>query len=362
MRVFYDGFIYQEQLAGGINRYFANIIKRLPMDWVPLMTTCQSRVVNYPSHPNLSVFRFPRVRPMRVTHKMEKYFFRCVTSALDFDIAHPTYYSLLTRRELSAYRRPVVLTVWDMTHELFPEYFADSAEVVRRKRKALEAAQAVICISENTKRDLLERYDVPAERVRVTYLASEIDESLAHGPEPVPVEPYFLYVGARSGYKNFPRVLAAFASIASQRPDLQLGAVGAPFNATEARAIADLKLSERIWLYYGVSDAHLAKLYHRSLALVYPSLYEGFGIPPVEAMMCGTAVVAANSSSLPEVIGDAGLLFNATATDELADILLLLMDHPRERERLIARGRERAQVFSWDQTAAQTLEVYRSVV
>ena len=362
MRIFYDGFIYQEQIAGGINRYFANIIKRLPADWVPLLTTCQTRVVNYPAHPNLQVFKFRRARPLRITYMMEKYFFRYVMSKLDFEIAHPTYYSLLTRQELSAYRRPVVLTVWDMTHELFPQYFADSAEVSHRKRKAVEAAQAVICISENTKKDLLERYKLPAERVRVTYLASEIDESLAHGPEPVPEQPYFLYVGARPGYKNFQRLLAAFANIVSQRSEVQLCAVGAPFSAAEARTIADLKLSQRIWSYDGVSDAHLAKLYHRSLALVYPSFYEGFGIPPVEAMMCGTAVIAANSSSMPEVIGDAGLLFNPAVTDELADILLLLVDNPQERERLIARGRERARAFSWDQTAAQTLEVYRSVV
>ncbi len=362
MRIFYDGFIYQEQVAGGINRYFANVIKRLPEECVPLLTTCQSRAVNYPAHQNLRVFRFKRARPLRISYRMEKYFFRFVTSALDFDIAHPTYYSLLTRQDLSSYRRPLVLTVWDLTHELFPQYFADSAEVVDLKRKAVEAAQAIICISENTKKDLLERYQLPVERVHVTYLASEIDESLAYGPEPIPARPYFLYVGARQGYKNFQRLLAAFANIASQRPDVQLGIVGAPFSDEEARAVADLKLTGRISSYGHVSDSHLAKLYRCSLALVYPSLYEGFGIPPIEAMMCGTAVIAANSSSLPEVIGDAGLLFNPAATDELADLLLLLVDDPAERERLVTRGRARAQDFSWDRTAAQTLEVYRSVV
>ncbi|MGH8526939.1 MAG: glycosyltransferase family 4 protein, partial [Gammaproteobacteria bacterium] len=213
-----------------------------------------------------------------------------------------------------------------------------------------------------TKKDLLERYALPPERVHVTHLASEIDESLAHGPEVVPSRPYFLYVGARAGYKNFQRLLVAFANIASLRLDVQLCAVGAPFNAAEARAIADLKLSGRVESYDRVNDEHLAKLYRCSLALVYPSLYEGFGIPPVEAMMCGTAVVASNSSSLPEVIGNAGLLFNPESTDELADLLLLLIDNPGERERLVARGRERARVFSWERTAAQTFEVYRSVI
>ena len=362
MRIFYDGFIYQGQVSGGINRYFANVIKRLPADWVPLLTTCQSRALNYPTHQNLRVFKFKRRRPLRVTYRMEKYFFRGVTSLLDFDLAHPTYYSLLTRRELRSYQRPVVLTVWDMIHELFPQYFADSEEVALQKRKAIEAAQAIICISHNTKKDLLERYALPADRVSVTHLASEIDERLSHGLEPVPERPYFIYVGARLGYKNFARLLEAFSNIASQRPEVQLVTVGAPFSPAEARAIADHKLLERVSTYNQISDAHLAKLYRCSLALIYPSLYEGFGIPPLEAMMCGTAVIAANSSSLPEVIGDAGLLFNPQSTDDLADLLLLVIDDPTERERLIERGRMRAQAFSWNQTAAQTHNIYRSVV
>lgn len=361
MRIFYDGFIYRLQSAGGINRYFANIIRHLPADCTPLLATCESRAVNYPAHGNLRVYKFRRVRPQRITRRAEKYFFRCVASILDFDLAHPTYYSLLTGRELGSYRRPVVLTVWDMIHELFPQHFPDHAEVARQKRKAFEAAQAIICISENTKKDLLERYPLPEERVSVTHLASEIDASLSHGPEPVPDPPYFIYVGARAGYKNFGGLLAAFARVSSLRRELRLCVVGPPFAAAEERAVAEAGLAGRVEHYGQVSDTHLAKLYRCSVAFVYPSLYEGFGIPPVEAMACGAAVIASNSSSLPEVIGDAGLLFDPTSTDELADLLLLLADSPSERERLVARGRERSRAFSWERTAAQTLAVYRAV-
>lgn len=361
MRIFYDGFVYQLQSAGGVNRYFANIIGHLPADCTPLLTTCERRAVNYPAHQNLRVYKFSWGRPRRVTHRAEKYFFRFVTSVVDFDVAHPTYYSLLTRQELGAYRRPVVLTVWDMIHELFPEHFFDSAEVARQKRKAVEAAQAIICISENTKKDLLERYPLQEGRVSVTHLASEIDASLSHGPEPVPARPYFLHVGARAGYKNFGCLLAAFARVSSLRRDFQLCVVGPSFDAGEERAIAEIRLTGRVEHYGQVSDAHLAKLYRCSVALVYPSLYEGFGIPLVEAMACGTAVVASNRSSLPEVLGGAGLLFDPAA-DDLADLLLSLIDDPAERERLVALGRERAREFSWDDTVAQTLDVYRSVV
>jgi glycosyltransferase involved in cell wall biosynthesis len=110
-----------------------------------------------------------------------------------------------------------------------------------------------------------------------------------------------------------------------------------------------------------MGDRHLAKLYRCSIALVYPSLYEGFGIPPLEAMSCGTPVIAANTSSIPEVVGDEGILFNPKSSDDLADILLSVLDNPLERDRLIKKGLQRSELFSWDRTVAQTLDVYCSV-
>jgi glycosyltransferase involved in cell wall biosynthesis len=361
MRILYDGYVYREQPTGGINRYFANLIKRLPGDVVPLLTTPGDHTLDYPAHANLKTFRFKGVRPLRVSFRMEKYYFRCLEAAVNFDVAHPTYYSLLTQRDFAAYRRPIVLTVWDMTHERFTNHFRDGAQVVEMKRKAIEAAHSIICISESTKKDLLEYYPHVTEgRVRVTHLASELDESMGYGPEMIPLRPYFLFVGARGGYKNFSNLLAAFARVANGRQDLTLCVVGTPFSAAEQRDITEMRLSGRVEHYGRASDAQLAKLYRHSIALVYPSLYEGFGIPLVEAMACGTAVVASNRASLPEVLGAAGLLFDP-AVDDLADILLSLVENPSERERLVALGRKRAQDFSWDRTAAQTIDVYHSV-
>jgi glycosyltransferase involved in cell wall biosynthesis len=362
MRIFYDGYVYREQSAGGINRYFANLIKRLPGHFVPMLTTSQDHMLDYPAHANLQTFRFKRLRPLRVSCRVEKYYFRFMEAAINFDVAHPTYYSLLTQRDLAAYRRPVVLTVWDMTHERFTNQFRDGALVVEMKRKAVEAAHSIICISENTKKDLLEHYPHLTEKcIRVTHLASELNESLAFGPEMVPSRPYFLYVGARGGYKNFSNLLTSFGKLAGARHDLALCVVGTPFTAAEKRDVAETKLSGRVEHYGQASDTQLAKLYRHSIALVYPSLYEGFGLPLVEAMACGTAVIASNSSSIPEVLGGAGLLFNPAA-DDLADVLLSLIDNPAERERLVTLGHVRARQFSWDQTVTQTLDVYRSLV
>jgi glycosyltransferase involved in cell wall biosynthesis len=364
MHILYDGQIYAFQKAGGINRYFANLISRLPQDFNLALTTCKRQDVNYPVHPNLKTFFYKRfgLRPGFVSYWLEKYYFRSVASFNSFDIVHPTYYSLLTRQEINQCRSPVVLTVHDMICEIFAEQMDSTGQYADEKRKAILAAQAIICVSENTKKDLLERYSVSEEKLTVIHQASEIDASLSHGSEPVPSRPYYFYVGGRYDYKNFDGLLAAFAKAVSVRPDIALCVVGSPFNETEEKLIAELGLTGHIEHYGYASDTHLAKLYRCSVAFVYPSLYEGFGIPPLEAMSCGTAVIASNCSSIPEVVGDAALLFNPKSTGDLADILLSVLDNPIERDRMIARGYQRAQAFSWDKTVAQTLDVYRSVV
>lgn len=368
MRLLYDGEIYSMQAAGGINRYFASLIGRLPASFNPTLLAAKTCEINQPVHPRLKIYGRQKLDLRNFSTRLDSYHSRlrsgCLQTFVDshrFDIAHPTYYRLLTRRDLSAYRCPVVLTVWDLIHELFPRQMDPRGHAAELKRKALEAAQAIICISENTKKDLLEYYRVPEAKVKVILLASEIDVDLSYGPETVPSRPYYLYVGSRSRHKNFNGLLAAFGKAVSVRPEMALCVVGEPFVESEKRVICDLKLTNYIEHYRFTSDAHLAKLYRHSLALVYPSLYEGFGLPPLEAMSCGTTVVASNVASIPEVVDDAGLLFDPASTDELADRLLFLLNNPAERERLIAKGRERARAFSWNKTVAETLQIYRSL-
>ena len=372
MRLLYDGTIFGFQAAGGISRYFTSLIRRLPADWQPSIITPQVENLIFPEHPHLHVYRWRRFRPTQLSNVLERRYFQAVVRRTRPRLVHPTYYTLLTRRQASAnqfdrnYRCPVVLNVWDMIHEVYPRMIEQSDFWAARKREAVQAADAVICISEHTKRDLLERLPVPEEKVFVVPLASDLDERLAHGDEPTPPSPYFLYVGGRSaGYKNFDGLLAAFARVAAQRPEPILAVVGPPLTAQENQRIDALGISGRVQRLPMTSDSGLAKLYRCAQAFVYPSLYEGFGIPPLEAMACGTAVIASDRSSLPEVVGEAGLSFDPTnpdATEHLAAHLLSMLDDPSRRAELISRGRERAKLFSWDLAAAQTLAVYRRVL
>jgi glycosyltransferase involved in cell wall biosynthesis len=333
LRILYDGEIYRAQVAGGINSYFASLIGRLPCSYRPTMLVAQSCGLSQPVHPRLKIRsqqetnRNNSAGPEGFYSRLNRRYLRTSTDSSRFDLAHPTYYQLVTGEDFSSYRCPLVLTVWDMIHELFADHMDPDAE----------------------------------SKVCVTPLAPDFDMEFTEGPEIVPSRPYFLYVGSRSSYKNFDGLASSFARAASARPDMTLCVVGAPFNEVELRLVSELKLMSHVENYGYVTNNHLTKLYRHSIALVYPSLYEGFGIPPLEAMMCETAVLASNVASIPEVVADAGLLFDPRSPDELINGLLLLFDSPSERERLIARGRERVKMFSWNTTATKTLEIYRSI-
>lgn len=363
MRILYDGTIYSMQAAGGINRYFANLIANLPETVVPTLLTRQRRKLNWPTHPNLrTVQRSLAFRPGRIARQLENAYYRTMSRPSRYDLLHPTYFWLASGRALGDYRCPIVVTVYDMIYELFGEEVETEARyVIAQKKKCILAAQAILCISESAKRDLLSFYPQVEDKVTVTPLASDMRPEMSYGLEPVPARPYFLYVGMRMSYKNFDGLLRAFRQVASTNPDVALCVVGSAFTEAENQKVAELGLLGRVEHYGAVGNNHLAKLYRCSLAFVYPSLYEGFGIPLLEAMSCGTVVVAADRSSIPEVVQDAGVLFDPEAPDVLADILLMLAADPEKRQQYIQKGFGQAQNFSWQKTAAQTLAVYNTL-
>ncbi len=363
LTVLYDGEMFTTQPAGGVNRYFERVIGGLPRDWTPVLTTAERRDVHFPAHPRLRVHHFQRYgfRPGRVAYWLEPHVFRFAERRAHADVLHPTDYRLLTRRAFDRVRTPLVVTVWDMIHELFAARMDPTGRVAAEKRRAVEAAALVVCISESTRRDLLARIPVPPERVVVTHLAGGIDPAVAGAP--VGGRPYLLHVGSRAaGYKNFDGLLAAFARVVARVPDVLLRTTGRPFDADETRRIAELRLTQHVVHEGLVADTRLAALYRDALALVVPSLYEGFGIPPLEAAACGTAVAAARVASLPEVLGDDAAWFDPHDVDAMAHALLGLVEDAALRTELAARGPARAARYSWERTVAETVAVYRRAV
>lgn len=365
MRVLYDGYIFSAQQNGGISRYFANLIHRLPDDWTRIVRLGDTPNRSLLPHPQLQVQNgapFSRVRPHRLAEALTRSYLEMLDRRSVYDLCHPTYYFKIPERPIRPDRRPMVVTVFDMILERFASELDPTGVEIQAKRSMIESADAIICISQNTKRELQERYPISDEKITVTYLAGGIDRRMASDAARAMQRPYCVFLGNRGIYKNFVRTLLAFREIAEQWPELRLGVVGDKFRPSEVELLRALHLSKRVEALGFIGDEELATLYFHSEALIYPSLHEGFGIPPLEAMACETVVICSNTSSLPEVVGNAALMVNPESVEELAAALLSLRDLAERRTELIRRGLMQAAKFSWDETVRQTVAVYQSLV
>ena len=359
MNILYDGYIYSLQKSGGINRYISNLINHLPLDIYPTLTSLYRHSNHYPNHPNLHEVFFPGFRPCRISWGVGECYMNVRLRQKKFDIFHPTYYAVHGN---ISHKIPMVLTVHDMIHERYATQVDPTGRWGFLKKTAITRATLILCDSEYTRQDLLSYYPEVERKTFVIYLAAEIKKNHAERMFVIPKKPYYMYVGSRAKYKNFTGLLSAFANVISIYSDIELCVIGQPFTNEEKQLISRCHLEKNVSVYSEVSDEYLSTLYQGCLGLIYPSFYEGFGIPVLEAMECGALVIASNVSSIPEVVQNAGVLFDPNSRDELSEILLTFAKNPDERERYIAKGYIRAKDFSWQKTTDQTVEAYRSLV
>lgn len=266
---------------------------------------------------------------------------------------------------------PTVLTIYDLIPLLYPEQSSRRARglIGLLNRLALHAARVVIAISEATRRDYIRCLGAPADKIVTIPLAAAFNDPPSGGEppgarasQPAPrATRYILYLGSNKPHKNLVRLVEAFTRIPDRAVQLVIaGAWDARYPEARRRAEA-LGLLDRIVFRGPVAEAELPSLYAGAALFVFPSLYEGFGLPVLEAMACGAPVVCSNTSSLPEVAGDAACLVNPFDVDELAAAIGRILDDEALRWQMRARGLAQAARFSWAQTARQTLAVYRAV-
>jgi glycosyltransferase involved in cell wall biosynthesis len=294
------------------------------------------------------------------------------------DVYHSPVYALPEARA-RVRRVRYFLTVYDVIPLLFPQFSSWGGEAwIRHILASLGPDDHVLAISEHTRRDLLNACpQIAPEHVRVTPLAADparfyrcddaAQVAAVRGRYGVPDAPYVLSVGTLEPRKNIPRLIQSFADLvrSEQVGDLHLvltGSKGWDYDAIFAEVGRLDGLRERIVFTGYVADADLAALYTGALAFVYPSFYEGFGLPPLEAMQCGTPVITSNTSSLPEVVGDAGVMVDPNDGAALAQAILDLYGDSSRRADLAARATARAAQFTWDRFADQTVGAYRSAL
>ncbi len=276
----------------------------------------------------------------------------------EFDIFHPTYFDPYLLPEL---RKPMVLTVHDMTYEALPECFSPGDPLPLYKRLCLEKADHVIAISEATRSDILRYSDIKEERLTVIHHGIS-EEPLDFSDVPELPAKYLLYVGARWSYKNFFLLAEAFAQVSRKHEDLYLVLAGGgplAFGDTEFLRRHNI-LSKTLQL--NLTDAQLNTVYKHAAAFIYPSRYEGFGFPILEAFKCGCPVLLSETACFREVAGpEAALYFDDHSLDELAKAIEVVLDSVELRERLIEAGDRRWKAFSLRTSIERTLNLYRSL-
>lgn len=376
MKVLFDHQVFSYQTYGGISRYFFELMNQFQehgdsnfqlalkySDNVYLKSLQREHIHALPVFGPGSKSRF------LVTYLLNKRFSNGSLRRGDFDVFHPTFFDDYFLSTLGA--KPFVLTLMDMTPERYPELFQRNSMYGRMvtsrwidgKRKLADRATRIIAISENTKQDVVRFYGIDPERIKVIYLASSLlpNRSMNHDAI-ITQRPYILFVGSRFGYKNFEIFSKAMCPLLKRAADLQVICTGGgPFSEDERRSLASIGILDR-FQQTDVSDEELAMLYGNARAFVFPSRYEGFGIPIVEAFSCGCPCVLSRTSCFPEIARDAAAYFDPDDVDAATEAIGRVLNEEVYRDILINRGSERAKHFSWRETARQTIAVYKEAV
>lgn len=365
MKIQYDHQIFTSQKYGGISRYFYELMKEF------------DSLGNIQTNTSLLLSNNHYISEKKYTHHMsflpEKEFrgkqrllnlFNKPNSIYalkkqNFDIFHPTYYDPYFLDYIGD--KPFVLTVYDMIHEKFGDMFSPSDKTSTQKRLLIEKATKVIAISESTKKDLMEVFGTDESKIEVVYLGNSMfPNSLQNKNIDIPKK-YILFVGSRGAYKNFERFIVSISQILHNDKNLfVICAGGGKFNAKELEEFSTLNISKQI-KQYNLDDDTLANFYQNAELFVFPSLYEGFGIPILEAFACGCPLVCSDTSSLPEVAGDAACYFDPYSQESIRDAVEKVLNSNDLQNELREKGTKRLKQFSWKQTALETKKVYESV-
>jgi glycosyltransferase involved in cell wall biosynthesis len=376
MKILFDNQIFQVQEVGGISRYFVEIMKyfnefnKCQYD-LPINTSNNSHLLNSNigniKPVNISKDRFLFGSKFKGKASIYNYFINYKNNYLqkklltskNYDLFHPTYYDPYFLKYIN--NKPFVLTIYDMIHEKFPNYFAPGNKTPKIKKLLAEKALKIIAISENTKLDIIKHYNIPEKKIAVIHFGHT--KFPASGTEITPELPkkFILFVGTRKIYKNFDFFVRAIAPLLNKDKDLYLICAGTEFDKNEKNNFNILNISDQLRSYL-VDGEDLSNLYKNALCFVFPSLYEGFGLPTLEAFACGCPAIISDNSCMREIGGGAAVYINPESHEDIMDKVENIIYNSNLRNEMAMNGFKKIQEFSWMKCAEKTLSVYESIV
>lgn len=355
MKILFDHQLFSWQRYGGASKYFVMLLSRLPKEiWETTTVFSNNAYVEslnlFPHHNFLKKYFFGGQG--RIMHIMNKPYTQYRLRKRDYDIYHQTHFDTFGLKDIGL--KPMVTTFHDINYSSF----SYDAKVLRWQRESLARADKIIAISHNTKKDIMELFGVDSSKISVIYHGIELYDTFS----PRIIEkPYILYVGARHRHKNFDRFLESFNQVRIKHQDINLVCTWQDFTSEEKTKIHGLKLDENV-IHIAATEPQMVSLYQHALCFVFPSLYEGFGMPILEAMANHCPVVLAQASCFPEIAGDAGCYFNPLSIDDMAQKIEIVINSDELRENLISKGDIRVRDFSWEKCALEHMSVYNSLI
>lgn len=365
MDVIIDGYIFDAQKVGGISRIFNEVLPIL----YSLDPSLSIKILMHTRKPDLN-----RQIEQIMLPNLEKYFrpwrmwkeFHPILNGLLVNqrikqtknkIFHSTYY-----RSLRGWQGKQIFSAYDLIHEKYPDLFADARKVLYLKSQAFKRADHIICISRTTKQDLVYYYDIPEEKISISPLAHNEQFRMV---EPAQINfrvatPFILYMGGRSIYKGFSDLVNTYSRW-NFRHDVNLVVVGDEWTKQETELLSKIGIQDRVLLFSNINDQQLCELYNQAKAFVYPSHYEGFGIPLLEAMACGCPLIASDIPSTREVAGTIPFYFEVGKLENLEDTLNMCAEKDLRNSKQIQAGLDWAKQYSWQKTAQVVIDVYRNL-
>lgn len=361
MNIYYDYQTLCIQRYGGISRYYFELISTInQMHIARADIDCYfSKNAYFENHFKKPAVKryygtYPFVRLLNKAHALWRIHHDC-------DIVCPTYFDLYVLIAKKLFKAKLVVTVYDMIYEMFPSQFPSADKSIANKKILIENADHIIAISHSTKRDIMAMYPtVPSDKITVIHIGTNFSSiKPQYDGEALP-EKFILFVGSRKGYKNFKCFFHAVKPLLMNDSSLYVVCVGGgSFNQMETEMFGVLKNK----IHHKVmSDGALAYTYSRAVCFVFPSQYEGFGIPTLEAFACSCPVVLSNSSSMPEVGGDAVVYFDPNDQDAIQTAISSVVNDERLRRKLIDEGHKQLEKFSWENIARQVVDCYQKVL